>query len=114
MMGPKRMIRTRQSGFSLIELAISVAITSVAIVAAITLLVLSARRAGALSEASEANNTQTVLGELLRADFEASGTQLVISRPFTGGQVAPQFTGNAAYQVTNDGTSVTITKVPGG
>ncbi len=102
------------AGFTLIELTLSVSITSLAIIAAISMLVLSIRRASAISEVSAASNTQTVLEQMLRTDFENSGNQLAISRPFSGGQITPQFIGGPAYQITNDGSAISITKLSGG
>lgn len=107
-------IRRSVSGFTLIELAISVAIASVAIIAAVVLLAISAKRAGAFAEATELDDRRAVLGDLLRQDFDLAGAQISLSRPFSGGQIAPTLISDSAYQITSDGTSVTITKSASG
>jgi len=107
-------IKRQASGFTLIELAISVAIASMAIIAAVALIAISAKRAGAFAEASELDDRRATLGDLLRQDFDLAGVQLALSRPFAGGQITPTFTADSAYQITSDGTSVTVTKSASG
>ena len=83
---PRSISRT-QTGFSLLELLISMAITVIAVVAAVGLMTKFARAVGAFTEVSTMEEARGTSETLLRADLDGAGHNLTRPSPPLAGTI---------------------------
>lgn len=95
-----------QNGFSLLELLISMAITVIAIVAAVGLMTKFARSAGAFTEVSTLEEIKGTSETILRADLDGAGHNLTRPSPSLAGTIFASPTAFENYTWSNG----TITK----
>src|SRR6266705_135804 len=102
---PRPLSRT-QTGFSLLELLISMAITVIAVIAAVGLMTKFARTVGAFTEVSTMEEARGTSETLLRADFDGAGHNLTRPSPPLAGTIFATLTSFDFYTWSNG----TITK----
>src|SRR6266508_1502300 len=83
---PRSLSRT-QTGFSLLELLISMAITVIAVIAAVGLMTKFARTVGAFTEVSTMEEARGTSETLLRADLDGAGHNLTRPSPPLAGTI---------------------------
>ena len=101
-----RQITKHDSGFSLLELLISMAVTVVAVLAAIGLITKFARSAAAFTELSTMEESRSAAQTLLRADLDNAGHNLTRPSPPLAGTIFAIPTSSEDYSWSNG----TITK----
>ena len=97
-----------QRGFSLIELLVAMAITIVAVAAAVLLITKFARTAGAYGEVSTLEEQRGSADTLLRADFDGAGFNLTRPSMPSAGKELIQFLPDPNF---NTGTPGSLTKL---
>ena len=102
---PHSLSRT-QTGFSLLELLISMAITVIAVIAAVGLMTKFARTVGAFTEVSTMEEARGTSETLLRADLDGAGHNLTRPSPPLAGTIFATLTSFDFYTWSNG----TITK----
>lgn len=101
-----RQIPKHYSGFSLLELLISMAVTVVAVLAAVALITKFARSAAAFTELSAMEESRNAAQTLLRADLDNAGHNLTRPSPPLAGSIFAIPTSSEDYAWSNG----TITK----
>jgi prepilin-type N-terminal cleavage/methylation domain-containing protein len=104
-----RLRHKHQAGFSLIELLISMAITVIAVLAAVGLMTKFARTVGAFTEVSAMEEARGAAETLLRADLDGAGHNLTRPTPPLAGTIFATPTSIDHYTWSNG----TITKTAG-
>src|ERR1700694_928551 len=101
--------RHAQAGFSLIEMLIGMAITGVAVTAAVLLLTKFARTAGAYGEVSTLEEVRGSTESLLRGEFDGAGFNPTrASQPGAAKETA-QFITNPDYATSTPGSLSKLT-----
>src|SRR6185295_7309010 len=95
------------SGFSLLELLISMAITVVAVLAAVGLITKFARSAAAFTELSTMEESRSAAQTILRADIDNAGHNLTRPSPPLAGSIFAIPTSSEHYTWANG----TVTKI---
>ena len=101
--------RHAQAGFSLIEMLIGMAITAVAVTAAVLLLTKFARTAGAYGEVSTLEEVRGSTESLLRADFDGAGYNLTRASQPGAGKENAQFITNPDFDTSTPGSLSKLT-----
>lgn len=99
-----------QTGFSLLELLISMAITVIAVIAAVGLMTKFASTVGALTEVSTMEEARGTSETLLRADLDGAGHNLTRPSPALEGTIFATPTSLDFYSWSHEGSNGTITK----